>query len=669
MSLLLKRSTLLVGALLLAATPMFADSPSARVQGKLIYDPVTTYSILFGGATDLDAGTRLSYDLDETWEWVGNQWVQLRPAHRPPGRSLLSAAYDTTRSRIVIFGGKSGTPSATTVSFTDLQDTWFWKDGDWTKIETATAPSNRVLASMAYDPSRDRIVLFGGLHTTIDSKGIVATNTFTDTWEFDGTNWTQKQATGPTVNKPELAWDALRSRIVMLGTDNDNKVVMYGYDPAKAEWSNLAPAKLPACLNEGGLVYQTHNDTLLYTGGVCTDSSVIDSTWQWDGTTWAELTVVTPIDRFSGMALTYDQARKEAVMFSGTLAFSIPRSDTHVFKNGDWSIPEMKGSPLPRSLTAFQTDPVNKLIWMFGGQNDYRSTLEEFWKFKDEGWEGKTRDNGPSFCGYPASAFDTDRNVLVVVCSDSSIFEWDGNAWKNFPTLKTTPPSRNFSKAVYDPTLKKTILYGGHDGTDYISQLWTWDGTAWTQVKKHNGPIRALMNLWYDPIMKKTVLYGGIGRKSAQDRVERYADMWSFDGSKWTDMKATGTPPARYGAQAAVDLRNNHLYLFGGLRLDVNGAVQSQVYADDMWEWNGASWAQLTPPSVPPARENGAMAYDPSREQLVLFGGWNGHYLSDLWKYKDGKWTLWDEVIEDPAPPADPSAPATAPARRRTSSH
>ena len=52
--------------------------------------------------------------------------------------------------------------------------------------------------------------------------------------------------------------------------------------------------------------------------------------------------------------------------------------------------------------------------------------------------------------------------------------------------------------------------------------------------------------MWYDQTMKKTIVYGGIGRQDKNSRIERFADMWSFDGNGWTDMKvdAASTPGA-----------------------------------------------------------------------------------------------------------------------------
>jgi pimeloyl-ACP methyl ester carboxylesterase len=67
---------------------------------------------------------------------------------------------------------------------------------------------------------------------------------------------------------------------------------------------------------------------------------------------------------------------------------------------------------------------------------------------------------------------------------------------------------------------------------------------------------------------------------------------------------------------------------------------------DDTWVWDGSTWAQRLPPASPPARQGHAMAYDPVRAQVVLFGGGanGGPTSGDTW--------VWSSA--GLAPPARP---------------
>jgi hypothetical protein len=172
-------------------------------------------------------------------------------------------------------------------------------------------------------------------------------------------------------------------------------------------------------------------------------------------------------------------------------------------------------------------------------------------------------------------------------------------------------------------------------------------------VKKNTAPARSHAAMWFDPNMNRTVIYGGIGQRSTNDRIERYEDMWSFDGTGWTEMKAVATqthPGQRYGAQVTVNPADGKAYLFGGLKLIVDGAKQSQVYQNDLWVWDGhaQTWSQVNTATAPPARENGGLAFDPVSNELVLAAGYAGVYRSDVWSLRGGDWVLHTETLPQP---------------------
>lgn len=650
------RVTFLACALLLAPA-LFAAAPSGRTATRMVYNTETGHMILFGGSTKLDAGTRQSYDLSDTWDWTGDHWVLLYPAHAPHGRSFHAMAFDSARDRVILFGGKSGTTTANSVMY---NDTWSFDGTDWTQLDTPNAPSARFYSASTYDPIHDRVILFGGTNLSADGK--TSTNLF-DTWAFDGTTWTQTQASGPAVLKPVLTYDSQNNRVVMVGMNDKNVTQMYTYDFNAKTWNAITPAHLPTCASDAQMVYQTHDNKIVLVGGVCTDSSISGDTWEYDGTDWTTVANAVDPDRRAAEALAYDASRQATVMFGGTLAFGNPTGETVVYQNHLWANPpDTNFSPAPRSLFVFVTNPDDKSIYLFGGRND-AILATEFWKYKNGDWTRLSMDKGPTICPTPNGAYDSDRKKLVVVCNDSTTFEYDGTAWADVTPTKTKPTIRSFSSMTYDSNLKKTVLFGGQTDVNYIDETWTWDGATWTRVKKNPPTPRSLSAMWFDPTLKKTVIFGGIGRKNSEDRIERFNDMWSFDGNGWTQMKnVQNPPPARYGAQVAIDPRSGQVLLFGGLVLQVSGATQNQVYSNDLWSWNGSSWTQVAQNgTVPPPRENGALAYDPSTNQMILFAGFSGFYLSDLWML-DAKNT-WNVQAESAIPPS------VVPPRRRGAGH
>jgi hypothetical protein len=403
----------------------------------------------------------------------------------------------------------------------------------------------------------------------------------------------------------------------------------------------MTPETLPQCVNESSLVYHRHDEKVFLVGGACSvegnQSGINEEVWLWDGTNWSIAEVETPLFRVTNAALTYDAERNAVIMYGGTTAFSSPRQNTYRFVEGNWQqFTEVK-SPGPRSLSAVATDNNSGTTWLFGGLTDL-DYWTDFWKYRDGVWEKVTAENGPT-CAIPVASFDSDRNRLVVLCPDSTMFEWNGEAWASLTPSKR-PPGRRFSSMVYDQNMKKTVLFGGYDDqAEYTGKTWLWDGTNWTELKKKKPHSRALTSMWYDPVVRKTVIFGGLGRRNTNAKIERYTDMWALDSNGWTELKPSTMPTTRYGAQAAVDPRTNHVILFGGLRLDdAENGLKKQVYADDTWDWDGTTWRKVVTTSAATPRENGAMFFDPSTERLMLFGGWAGYYHSDLWSFEDNAW-------------------------------
>ncbi|HET9590235.1 MAG TPA: kelch repeat-containing protein [Anaerolineales bacterium] len=111
----------------------------------------------------------------------------------------------------------------------------------------------------------------------------------------------------------------------------------------------------------------------------------------------------------------------------------------------------------------------------------------------------------------------------------------------------------------------------------------------------------------------------------------------------WRPLIAESSPSPRYESMAAYDTERNKAVLFGGT---IETSAGNWTKVDDTWEWDGREWTQLAlgPQAIaPPARSGGAMAYDPKRKVILLFGGSDnlGKRLNDTWIW-DG--SVWKEV-------------------------
>src|SRR2546421_3827106 len=164
-------------------------APASRSYFAMAYDSTSARTVMFGG--QLANGT----STNETWEWDGSNWTLKQPATSPSARNGETMVYDSIRHVTVLFGGTIG------------NDTWEWDGVNWTLRNSTHTPPGRSFAAMAFDSARGKTVLFGGQGYP---GGTFAQ--FGDTWEWDGTDWTQASpATSPVQrDNAAMAFDSAR---------------------------------------------------------------------------------------------------------------------------------------------------------------------------------------------------------------------------------------------------------------------------------------------------------------------------------------------------------------------------------------------------------------------------------------------------------------------------
>lgn len=593
------------------ATVAFAF-PAARGGSRMAFDPTSGSVILYGGISGADSAAK-RYDFDDTWEWTGRRWVRLYPETNPGARSYHHMAWFAPLNGIVVFGGqRNGEP---------LNDTWLFKDGEWTQLQTNESPSPRRLGTMAFDTARNRLVLFGGASKT---------ENLYDTWEFDGISWIQTSAAGPEITGPQMAYDASRETMLLIGNSRTASE-RQTYRLVNGAWEKLSPEKQPTCITESAIVYQEHNGRIVLIGGSCAGFGV-DETWEWDGENWIKLETKPGIGPVFSHSAAYDAARQETLIFGGS--DFVLRGSTHRFRDTAFRTAQgVRVDPGPRSLFVMESDPRNGVVWLYGGHTE-SADYYDLWKLENGNWSNASTFDIPTVCTSPAGAFDSDRGRLVLLCEDSTTYEWDGTKWYTFTDTRNNPPGARFRSMVYDASLKKTLTFGGYNGITYERETWAWDGSNWTRIAKNNQPkARALATMFYDPISKKSYIYGGIGQPTEEDRVVRYGDFLALQNDKWVEIKTGTIPPGRYGAMADLNPVSGHTVMFGG-------KSEREEYLNEQWEWNGSSWTKVETANTPSPRMNGGLAWDPGAARMSLYGGYAGLYFSELWALRDGQWTL-----------------------------
>lgn len=106
----------------------------------------------------------------------------------------------------------------------------------------------------------------------------------------------------------------------------------------------------------------------------------------------------------------------------------------------------------------------------------------------------------------------------------------------------------------------------------------------------------------------------------------------------WVRLQPEHSPGRRANAAIAIDPVRERVVLFGGTSDWLGGKFQ---YNNDTWEWDGKDWIEMHPNTVPPARAGHMMAYDVKRGVVVMFGGMElgeNYVLSDTWEWNGTDW-------------------------------
>jgi hypothetical protein len=197
-----------------------AATPPERVAHALVFYPSRGRIVLFGGT---DFKSRRTFN--DTWEYDGKNWTELKPANAPEGRFHHALAFDAKRKQLVLFGGNAAVPPLDSEKFKAGQrnDTWIFDGRDWRAAAAPGAPPKRDHHALAFDFGTKKVVLFGGF-----AGGFTDGTYLGDTWTWDGKRWrelTLKQSPAARAGKPGMAADEKARRLILFGGGSPQKAL------------------------------------------------------------------------------------------------------------------------------------------------------------------------------------------------------------------------------------------------------------------------------------------------------------------------------------------------------------------------------------------------------------------------------------------------------------
>jgi hypothetical protein len=292
--------------------PSLIGLPVARASAAMVYDAAMGATLLYGGNT---------YDTlyGDTWAFSKTTgWTQLTPAVSPPPLQGASMAYDPTSQTVVLFGGSlTRIPAG---SGTDSDETWTWDGVTWTQQFPSVSPSARswnATNGMVFDSQLGEVVLFGGYTARFGMMD--------DTWEWDGKTktWTQQFPTdSPSERVATLAYDETTNTVMLFGgwTNGIDYDDTWTYDGVN--WVQQHPVTSPPARADNGLAYDPVLKSIVLFGGLagaCEDCGQgrLNDTWLWGGKNWYQAQTSTSPEPSSGVSFAYDGTTNGMLLFGG----------------------------------------------------------------------------------------------------------------------------------------------------------------------------------------------------------------------------------------------------------------------------------------------------------------------------------------------------------------
>lgn len=458
-------------------------------------------------------------------------------------------------------------------------------------------PTVRTDADMAYDPVRQRVVLFGGANGALYLG---------DTWEFDGARWTLAATNGPPARRGhKMVYDTANRRTLLVGgyvPGQTGSVDVWAWDGAT--WrliDDAGPAFTFSTLaqNQAAIAFDQSRAVLVL---VLSNGQ----TWEFSGVPggWTQKSAPGPSAR-RGMAMGYDRISGLTYLFGGTIG-AARQSDTWSWDGEVWQNLNISGpSARTEARTAFDTAH-NRLL-LYGGTGPASVRLRDTWAFDGTAWQ-QLLATGPTTMasnGGAALVFDGETHQTILLggnvspWADICTLDADATGWTQ---TVFGPGSRSGAAAAYDAARGRAVVFGGLGSTRF-GDTWEFDGGRWMQVATTGPSARNESAMAYDPVRHRTVLFGG-------NTGVVNGETWEWDGAAWTLVSSTGPSP-----------RDRHAMTYdpnlGGVLLH-GGAVSGGAANNETWLWNGAAWSRV---GTGPTRYSHAMVYSPTLDRVVLYGG------------------------------------------------
>jgi len=321
-------------------------------------------------------------------------------------------------------------------------------------------------------------------------------------------------------------------------------------------------------------------------------------------------------------------------------------------QSGTWTQVATNASPGPLREYGVAFDRGNQRLLLFDGFNGNNQGLyilyNDLWELSVAGTPNWTHISisgqlpGPRHS--PQWGYDEARNRVLIFGGYGShlpgdpyaylndVWQLDLNGtphWTEITPAGQAPSGRLAGAAVFDPLRQRFVGFGGTIGAPVDTWVLNLQGQAnWQNVptpgSSPNGGWG--MTSVYDAAGDRMLIFGG---STSDGYYGAKNDVWELDLHStpvWKYVVVQGTlPPARRSGAAVFDPIRNRMIIYGGF----DAVPNSDQFLADAWalDFNTSPpvWSQLNPSGVlPHGRDGLPSAYDPLHDRMIVYGGWSG---------------------------------------------
>jgi hypothetical protein len=220
--------------------------------------------------------------------------------------------------------------------------------------------------------------------------------------------------------------------------------------------------------------------------------------------------------------MAYDEKRGVVVLFGG-YSDGERLSDTWEWDGTSWKEMTSYADPSARSGHEMIYDPVREKVVVYGGYGD-EVFKNDAWEWDGAGWQRIPLDSGTPIASVFALAYDPEQKyALGFLSGTGGTWHWKKNSWEEqYPEIE--PSNRGWTTLVYDSNCELFFLFGGSSKDIMLNDTWTYNGKEWKEftLSGVKPAARADMVIWYDRVRGHVMLFGGY------DLDKIYNDTWEF---------------------------------------------------------------------------------------------------------------------------------------------